>query len=322
MKVTAIAGGVGGAKLAHGLYKTLDPADLTIIANTGDDFRHLGLYISPDVDTLCYTLADMVNPEAGWGRRDESWKAIEELGRLGGPTWFGLGDRDIATHLERTRRMAQGQTLTAITAHFCQFWGVVAKIIPMSDQPVRTMVETDQGRMSFQEYFVKHRYEPRVASFEFAGIQKASPAAGVLEAIAECDLVVFCPSNPWVSIDPILNVYGMREALAKRPVLAVSPMIGGQAVKGPAAKMFTELGITPSSLAVAEHYGDLLSILVIDESDAVEKSAIERLGIMVAVSNILMKDIDDRQRMASEVIELAETHLLPSSKPSSKEDQI
>lgn len=308
MRVTALAGGVGGAKLAHGLYQTLQPNELTVIANTGDDFEHLGLYISPDVDTLCYTLGGLVNSETGWGLKDESWNTLEAISALGGPDWFRLGDRDLATHLERTRRMAQGQAHSEITAAFCALWGVEASILPMSDQPVRTLVETEQGWMGFQEYFVRHRFQPRVKGFSFSGIEKARPAPGVLDAIAESDFVVFCPSNPWVSIDPILDVPGIRESLIPKPIMALSPVIGGRVVKGPAAKMFTELGIEPSALAVAEHYTGLVNALMIDAADKGQKPAIEALGIMTLVSDILMRDNEDRQRLATEVIALSETH--------------
>ena len=206
MKIVALAGGVGGAKLAHGLAQILPPEDLTVIVNTGDDFEHYGLYISPDLDTVCYTLAGLANPKTGWGRKNETWQAIENAKVLGGPDWFNLGDQDLGTHLERTRRMKAGQTLSQITRDFCKAWGIGPTVLPMSDQPVRTIVETDEGELAFQEYFVHRRCEPKVKGFRFEGIDTAEAAPGALEAIEAADAVVICPSNPWVSIDPILAV--------------------------------------------------------------------------------------------------------------------
>ncbi|MBE3117592.1 MAG: 2-phospho-L-lactate transferase, partial [Candidatus Atribacteria bacterium] len=207
MKIVALAGGVGGAKLADGLAQLLPPENLTIVVNTGDDFEHLGLYISPDLDTVCYTLAGLVNPETGWGRREETFHVLENLQKLGGPDWFHLGDRDLATHIERTRRLREGQPLSQITRDFCHAWGVRQPVLPMSDQPVRTMLDTtEDGELAFQEYFVHRKCEPKVKGFRFAGIEMARPAPGVLEMIEQADAVVVCPSNPWVSIDPILAV--------------------------------------------------------------------------------------------------------------------
>jgi LPPG:FO 2-phospho-L-lactate transferase len=310
MKITALAGGVGGAKFAHGLNQLGDAIDLTVIANTGDDFEHLGLHISPDIDTLCYTLAERVNPETGWGRNDESWHVLEEISSLGGPDWFRIGDRDFATHIERTRRMANGESLSQVTTRFCEQWGVNAKILPMSDSPVQTMVKTVQGWMGFQEYFVKNQFVPKVEAFEFKGISEAMPSSAVMQAINDCDLIIICPSNPWVSIDPILAIPGLRAALLKKPVIAISPLIGGKVVKGPAAKMFAELGISPSALAVADHYKDLLSLIVIDHIDQDQILAIEGLGIIASTSDILMKDNQDRRRLAMEVIDFAKQLVL------------
>src|SRR5512140_1060399 len=268
MKIVALAGGVGGAKLADGLARTLAPDDLTVIVNTGDDFEHWGLCISPDLDTVCYTLAGLANPVTGWGRQKETFQALENVRRLGGPDWFGIGDQDLGTHLERTRRLRDGQPLSEVTRAFCRAWGVGPTIQPMSDQPVRTMVDTlENGELAFQEYFVHLHCEPRVKGFRFAGIEQAEPAPGCLEAIDAADAIIFCPSNPWVSLDPILAVPGMRAAVKAKPVLAVSPIIGGETVKGPAAKMFRELGIPASAIAVAQHYGDLLSGFVLDTVD-------------------------------------------------------
>jgi LPPG:FO 2-phospho-L-lactate transferase len=298
MRITALAGGVGGAKLAHGFARILPPNDLTIIVNTGDDFEHLGLYISPDLDTVCYTLAGLANPETGWGRAGETWNAMANLKRLGAPDWFNLGDSDLATHIERTRRLKAGQTLSQITRDFCAAWGVRHTVLPMSDDPVRTMVETEEGELPFQEYFVHRRCEPRVKGFRFEGLQGAEPAPGAKEAIAASDAVVICPSNPWVSIDPILNVLGQIQ----KPVFAVSPILGGQTVKGPAAKMYRELGIEPSALAVAKHYSACLRGMVIDQIDVELSVPIRGLKMQVCVTNTLMKSLDDRMQLAREVL--------------------
>jgi LPPG:FO 2-phospho-L-lactate transferase len=303
MKIVALAGGVGGAKLAHGLAQILPPEDLTIIVNTGDDFEHYGLYISPDLDTVCYTLAGLANPETGWGRVDETWGAIENAKRLGGPDWFNLGDQDLGTHLERTRRMKEGQTLSQITRDFCQAWGVGPTVLPMSDQPVRTIVETDQGELAFQEYFVHHRCEPKVKGFRFEGIDQAKAAPDALEALEAADAVVICPSNPWVSIDPILNVLALTPPPLPweegTPVVAVSPIIGGKAVKGPAAKMYAELGIKPSALAVAQHYRGLLSGFVLDNVDAELANTIE---IPTLTTDTLMNLLTKRAQLARDVL--------------------
>jgi LPPG:FO 2-phospho-L-lactate transferase len=302
MKIVALAGGVGGAKLADGLAQILAPADLTVVVNTGDDFIHLGLSISPDVDTVCYTLAGLANPETGWGRQAETFQALENIQKLGGPDWFQIGDKDLATHLERTRRLRDGQSLCQVTRHFCQVWGVRHLILPMSNQPVRTMVDTlDAGEIPFQEYFVHRNCSPKVRGFRFEGIESAQPSPGVLEAIDEADAVVFCPSNPWVSIDPILALPRLRSALAGKTVLAVSPIIGGQTIKGPAAKMYSELGIQPSALAVADHYLDLLSGFILD---IVDTSLSKEFSIPVIITQTLMKTRDDRRRLAEVVLHL------------------
>ena len=298
MKIVALAGGVGGAKLAHGLAQVLSPEELTIIVNTGDDFEHYGLYISPDLDTVCYTLAGLANPETGWGRVNETWNVIQNASRLGGPSWFNLGDQDLGTHLERTRRLRERQTLSQITKNFCQAWGVKHTVLPMSDQPVRTIVETEEGELTFQEYFVHRHCEPRVKGFRFDGIEIAEPAPGVKEAIQHADAVIICPSNPWVSVDPILKV--IQEI--KKPVTAISPIIGGQAVKGPAAKMYSELGIEPSALAVANHYRGLATGFVLDEVDSQLDESVRGLNMQTLVTNTLMKSHDDRKRLASEVL--------------------
>jgi LPPG:FO 2-phospho-L-lactate transferase len=303
MNVVALAGGVGGAKLSDGLAQVIPPEHLTIIVNTGDDFEHLGLYICPDLDTVCYTLAGVANPATGWGRAGETFQALETLGQLGGPTWFRLGDRDLGLHLERGRRRRLGQPLSQITQHICQAMGIGPKILPMSDDVMPTWVYTSDGELPFQEYFVHRQCHPRVTGFRFEGVEGARPAPGVAEALEKADLVVICPSNPWVSIDPILAVPGLRPALASRRILAVSPIIAGQAVKGPAAKMYAELGIQPSSVSVAQHYGDLLAGFVLDHLDVEQAEAVQELGITTLVTNTLMKTSQDRTRLAKEVVE-------------------
>ena len=297
MKIVALAGGVGGAKLAHGLAQILPPEDLTVIVNTGDDFEHFGLYISPDLDTVCYTLAGLANPETGWGRVNETWNVIENAKRLGGPQWFNLGDQDLGTHLERTRRLKEGDTLSKITKDFCKAWGIEHTLLPMSDQPVRTMVDTDEGELAFQEYFVHRRCEPRVRGFRFEGVDSAEPAPGMREAIHSADAVVICPSNPWVSIDPILQIIQKIE----KPVFAVSPIIGGQTVKGPAAKMYRELGIEPSAFAVVNHYRGLLKGFVLDKIDEQLIESVKGLNIQTHVTYTLMKSHEDRKQLAIEV---------------------
>lgn len=298
MKIVAFAGGVGGAKLADGLAQILPPEDLTIIVNTGDDFEHLGLSISPDLDTVCYTLAGLANPETGWGRAGETWNTIANVEKLGGPAWFRLGDQDIATHLERTRRLKDGQPLSQITRDFCKAWGIQHTVLPMTDSPVRTMVASDEGELAFQEYFVHRRCEPKVRGFRFDGVEMADPAPGVREALETADVVVFCPSNPWVSIDPILQV--VKEI--RTPVVAVSPIIGGKTVKGPAAKMYAELGIEPSALAVANHYRTILKGFVLDNADSNIESVIKDLNIKTLVTDTLMNEPADRRRLAYDVL--------------------
>ena len=298
MKIVAFAGGVGGAKLAQGLAQVLPSQDLTVVVNTGDDFEHLGLYICPDLDTVCYTLAGLANPKTGWGRAGETWNTISNIEKLGGPAWFRLGDSDIATHLERTRRLKEGNSLSQVTKDFCMAWGIAPTVLPMTNSPVRTMVDSDEGELAFQEYFVHRRCEPRVKGFRFDGADVAEPAPGVREALESSDAIVFCPSNPWVSIDPILKV--VKEV--KKPVIAVSPIIGGKTVKGPAAKMYSELGIEPSALAVAMHYRTILKGFVLDNEDKEMEDQIKRLGFATLVTNTLMNQLTDRPRLANDVL--------------------
>jgi len=304
MKIVALAGGVGGAKLAHGLAQILPPEDLTVIVNTGDDFEHYGLYICPDLDTVCYTLAGLANPETGWGRVNETWNVMENATKLGGPDWFKLGDQDLGTHLERTRRLKAGDSLSQITRDFCRAWGVEYTVLPMSDQPVRTIVETEEGDLAFQEYFVRRRCEPRVKGFRFEGADKAEPTSGAREAIQSADAIVICPSNPWVSIDPILKVLSpllSGEGSGVRSV-AISPIIGGETVKGPAAKMYRELGIEPSALAVARHYRGLVTSFVLDTIDAQLNESVRGLNMQTFVTNTLMKSLEDRKQLANDAL--------------------
>ena len=305
MKVVALAGGVGGAKLADGISRLVPKVDLSVIVNTGDDFTHFGLNISPDLDTVCYNLAGLENPGTGWGRVSDNMETMQAVLGLGGPDWFALGNLDLATHLERTRRLQAGDPLSNITADFCRVWGIKTRIMPMSDDPVPTLVKTDRGILPFQEYFVKLRTDPSVSGFIFKDIENAKPAPGVLSAIEDADLVVICPSNPWVSIDPILSVPGIRSAVERKLVLAISPIIDGKTVKGPAAKMYLEMGITPSAAAVADHYRDLITGFIIDQQD--QNLAQEIFSSFDGDLNILssatwMKSRQDRIRLAGEVI--------------------
>ncbi len=303
MSIVVLAGGVGGAKFAHGVMQALpNPADLTVVVNVGDDFEHFGLKICPDLDTVCYTLAELENPATGWGRQGESWRVMEAVAALGGPDWFRLGDLDLATHLERTRRLRAGEPLSAITAAFCRAWGVPARVLPVSDHPIPTVVLTDEGEMAFQEYFVHRRWQPRVRGFRFVEVAQARPAPGVLDVLRIASAVLLAPSNPFVSIDPILAVPGVRAALAGKPVVAVSPIVGGKAVKGPAAKMFRELGVEPSAPAVAEHYRGVVSHFVLDTTDAAQAAAVRRHVPRVLVTDTLMTSPEKRRRLAEKVL--------------------
>jgi LPPG:FO 2-phospho-L-lactate transferase len=305
--VLALCGGIGGAKLALGLYAELGAGRLTVIVNTGDDFEHLGLHVAPDLDTVLYTLGGLADPERGWGRADETWNFMAALGELGGEAWFALGDRDLAVHVERTRRLRAGETLTAITMDMAHRLGVHACIAPMSDDAVRTIIHTPDGPMAFQHYFVKHRCAPVVKRITFAGAAEARPSSTFLDAIADPALraVVICPSNPYLSVDPILAVPGIRAALerAVAPVVAVSPVIGGEAVKGPTAKIMKELGAAVSSVTIVEHYRGLIDGLVIDSADAADAG---RVGIRCTVARTLMKSLEDRRSLARDVVAFAD----------------
>ena len=303
--IVALAGGVGGAKLAAGLARVLPPEELVIAVNTGDDFEHLGVHVSPDLDTVMYTLAGIANPETGWGRADETWAFMAALERLGGPTWFRLGDRDLATNVERTRRLRAGETLSGITRDLCARLGVRHTVVPMSDDPVRTIVHTDRGALEFQHYFVRDRCEPRVQRLEYRGAESARPSAALREALGRGAGVIFCPSNPYLSIAPILAVPGVREAIGGRAA-AVSPIIAGRAVKGPAAKIMQELGIAPSALEVARYYRGIVRALMIDRADAALAAPIEALGIRAVEEDTLMTDETGRARLARACVALLE----------------
>jgi LPPG:FO 2-phospho-L-lactate transferase len=310
LKVVTFTGGVGGAKLADGLAQVLPPESLSVVVNTGDDFKHFGLKISPDLDTVLYTLAGISNPDTGWGRIDETWQFMETIKQLGGPTWFNLGDRDLAIHAERTRRLESGESLSAITADMCAALGVRVQVLPMTDYPVHTIVETQDGELEFQRYFVEFKAEPVVQRFRFDGSEKAEPAPGVIEVIKSANLVIFCPSNPWVSLDPILSIAGIQQALQEKAILGVSPIIGGKAIKGPAATMFEQLGIQPSAAAVAEHFQNQLRYFVIDRLDEDLQETIEDMGIEVLVTNTLMLNRHDRQRLAREIVDFVNNSTL------------
>ncbi len=303
MRVVALAGGVGGAKLAQGLARALAPADLTVIVNTGDDFEHFGLQVCPDLDTVCYSLAGLANPETGWGREEESWNALGEITSLGGPAWFRLGDHDLGTHLERTRRLREGQRLSQIVREFCRAWRIEQTVLPMTDDPVKTIVQTSEGDLTFQRYFVERHFEPVVRGFRFEGSAQAIPAPGVAEALMLADRIVICPSNPWVSIGPILSIRGIRSAIDPKKTVAVSPIIGGRAVRGPAAKIYAELGVEPSASAVARHYQDLISYFVMDSTDAALESNVSMLGLRVLVAHTVMGNEQDRLRLARSVLD-------------------
>ncbi|MBM4424960.1 MAG: 2-phospho-L-lactate transferase [Chloroflexi bacterium] len=310
MNILAFAGGVGGAKLALGLARALDPNRLAIAVNTGDDFEHLGLNISPDLDTVMYTLAGLANPETGWGLAGETWNFLDAASRLGGEAWFRLGDRDLATHIERTRRLRGGESLSEITRAFCAHLGVTAEVIPMSDDPVRTIICADEGALPFQEYFVHRKCEPRVRDFEFAGIALARPLPRLLERLAEADALIYCPSNPYVSVAPIVGLPGLRLLIESRraagmPVVAVSPIVGGAALKGPAAKMMIELGLDSTVIALAKHYAGTIDGLVIDSVDADSAPRIESLGIKTMATDTVMKTDDDKTRLARETLNFA-----------------
>lgn len=306
MSVVVLTGGVGGAKLVLGLTSLLPPGTVTAIVNTGDDFVHHGLTICPDIDTLLYTLSGKANAAQGWGREGESWQFMAALRSLGGEDWFQLGDGDLALHVLRSARLAAGERLGAITADFAATWEIAATVLPMSEDPVRTMLATDEGELEFQRYFVARRCQPVVHRIRFVGAADARPAPGVLEAIGDpaTEAILIAPSNPFLSVDPILAVPGMREALqsAGAKVVAVSPLVGGQAVKGPTAKLMAELGVEVGVAAVARHYGDVIDGILVDAADPPVE-----LSLPNARADTMMRTLEDRIRVAQAALDLAVT---------------
>lgn len=305
--VVALCGGVGGAKLAHGLSLALPAGELSLIINTGDDFEHLGLRISPDLDSVLYALAGLSDPVRGWGRRDETWTFMQALKDLGGESWFQLGDGDLAVHVERSRRLASGETLSEVTAHLARALKVTVPLLPMSDDPVRTRVLTADGWLDFQDYFVRRRCAPAVQAFEFAGAGTARAQPQALAALARSDLaaIIICPSNPFVSIEPILAVPGIRAAIerARSPVIGVTPIIGGQAIKGPAAKMLAELGLEVSGAAVARRYAGLIDGFLIDQTDPQPDPV---AGVTFFSAATLMQSTEERVHLANAALQAAD----------------
>jgi LPPG:FO 2-phospho-L-lactate transferase len=308
-KVLALTGGVGGAKLARGLAAVLAKGQLSIVANTGDDFDYWGLRVCPDLDSVMYALADLNDQKRGWGVRDESWRTQTAMHRLGGDEWFQIGDQDLATHLLRTQGLATGDTLTSITAQMCRRLGIAQQLLPMAEQTVSTKVNTDKGWLEFQEYFVRDQCEPEIRELAFAGIENAqlNPAVAELLSSDELEVIIICPSNPFVSIDPILSIPGCRQMLknAAAPVIAISPIVAGRAIKGPAAKMMRELNMPITAAAVASYYGDLLDGYVLDELDTEQADEVAALGIDVCIAPSMMGDLDSKIRLAEAVLDFS-----------------
>ena len=305
-RVVALSGGVGGAKLVDGLARVLPPDALTVIINTGDDFRHLGLWISPDIDSVVYALAGLSDPVRGWGRRDETWNFMQAIRGLGGEDWFLLGDADLAMHVERTRRLSEGLSLTDVTARIACARGIRAQLLPMSDGPVATQLDTDEGWLNFQDYFVRRRCVPAIRDIRFAGAETARAQPAVLQALAdpELELVVICPSNPFLSIEPILSIPAIRGGLMRcaAPVVAVTPIIGGQAIKGPTVKIMQELGLEISGQAVARRYAGLIDAFVLDQSDT---APAPMEGVQFFAAQTLMHGTPDREALARSVLAVA-----------------
>ncbi|CAA9540704.1 MAG: Lactyl (2) diphospho-(5')guanosine:7,8-didemethyl-8-hydroxy-5-deazariboflavin 2-phospho-L-lactate transferase [uncultured Thermomicrobiales bacterium] len=302
--IVALAGGVGGAKLAQGLARARPPGDLTVVINTADDFDLYGLRICPDLDTVLYTLAGIADPTTGWGIAGDTHHAMDAIAGYGRDPWFRLGDRDLATHVLRTERLRDGSSLSTVTAEFAAALGVATALVPMSDERVATLVDTPAGRLEFQDYFVARRQQDVVTGVVFDGVEAARPAPAVAESLADATLIVFCPSNPIVSIGPILAVPGLRDLIAKCPApkIAVSPIVGGRALKGPADRMLASLGFESSALGVAKMYAGLVDAIVIDDEDAALAPAIREGGMRVLVTQTVMGGPEDRERLAAEVI--------------------
>jgi LPPG:FO 2-phospho-L-lactate transferase len=305
-RVLALCGGVGGAKLALGFAKIMSPGDFAVVVNTGDDFEYLGLHISPDIDTVLYTLSDRASQVRGWGREDESWNFKAALAELGVDSWFSLGDRDLAVHILRSLRLKQGQRLTEITLDMARAFGITALILPMTDSPVATLIETDEGPLPFQSYFVERKCEPVVRRIQFQGASHATLGSELIAALdsTRLEAIVICPSNPYLSIDPILAVPGISAYLRSRrvPVIAITPIIAGKAVKGPTDKIMRELGVAPAATSVVSHYGDLLDGFVMDLRD---RGDLMPPNQRVLYADTLMSSLDDRRRLASQALEFA-----------------
>jgi len=305
MLITALAGGTGAAKLLRGLARIIDPRDLTVIVNTGDDAEIWGLHVSPDLDTVCYTLGGVIDERKGWGLGGETFNALDQIARFGEPVWFNLGDRDLATHLHRTRRLREGLTLTEVTASISAALGVTARVLPMSDQPVRTRILGPDGWLAFQEYFVREKAQVAVRAVDYAGAPSARPAPGVAEAIATADAVLVCPSNPITSIGPILAVPGLVEALhaTSATVTGVSPIVGGDAVSGPAGRLMASAGLPVSPSGVARAYAGWLDVLILDEHDRARAPEIERIGIRAIAAPTIMASGEAEVALARHVLD-------------------
>lgn len=304
--IVALTGGTGGAKLIEGLAAEIDPADLTIICNTGDDAVFHGLYVSPDIDTITYTLAGLIDADKGWGIKDDTLHVLEQLGRLGSDTWFKLGDRDLATHITRTRFMHEGLPLSKVTDRICRALGVESMVLPMSDERIETRLVTPQGEIAFQEYFVKEHCSPEVTAISFRGAESSRPAPGVLEAIRQAETIVMCPSNPITSIGPILAVPGIRGALSKTAatVVGISPLIGATAISGPAHKLMRAAGFEASVLGAVRCYTDVLNVFLIADEDKHWAEVIAAANIETVCTNIRMITLADKRRLAREVLAL------------------
>lgn len=305
MNILALTGGVGGAKLALGLKHCLPTQQLSIIVNTADDFNYLGLHISPDIDTLMYTLSGKSNTQQGWGLAGETWQVKTALEALSAPTWFQLGDKDIATHLYRTHLLTQGNNLSEATRCLFDEHNVANAVWPMCNEKVSTFVETAEGSLAFQDYFVAQQCEPKISSYRFEGIENASLSQGVIDAICSCDAIIICPSNPFVSVLPILSVPGLKQALVARnvPIVVVSPIINGQAVKGPSAKMMQELGLPVTNISIADFYQDFATHMVIDNTDSSDKADLTSLGLSVLVTNTMMRTLNDKTSLAQQLLD-------------------
>jgi len=303
MKIAGLAGGVGGAKLAHGFAEVLDPNEFSVIVNTGDDFIHYGLFISPDIDTVCYTLAGLANPEKGWGRANETFTVLSALKCIHAPDWFLLGDKDLALHLERTRLVHLGMSLTDITSKICEELGVFHSVLPMSDDPVSTVVDTlEYGEIHFQEYFVRHHFKPKTKGFRFQGIEHAQPTQKVKQILSGADLVVICPSNPFVSINPILALPEIKNILKNKFVIGVSPIINGKAVKGPLGSMLMDKKLPVHPESIIKQYEGFLNVFFVDQTESKSNFSNTSSSIMILKEKITLPDLDSRKKLAQSII--------------------